>query len=35
MPDQPRKMGGGRRAVGDIAPKLAPELIDCVLFEDV
>ena len=34
MPDQPRQIGGGRRAIGDIAPKLA-ELTDDVLFEDV
>jgi 4-carboxymuconolactone decarboxylase len=34
MADQPRQVGGGRRAVGDIAPKLA-EITDDVLFEDV
>lgn len=34
MADQPRQVGGGRRAVADIAPKLA-ELTDDVLFEDV
>ena len=37
MPDQtqqPKQIGGGRRAIGDVAPKLA-ELTDDVLFEDV
>ncbi|GAA1501473.1 hypothetical protein GCM10009827_011070 [Dactylosporangium maewongense] len=34
MPEQPKQVGGGRRAVGDIAPKLA-ELTDDVLFADV
>ena len=37
MTDQtpaPRQVGGGRRAVGDVAPKLA-ELTDDVLFDDV
>lgn len=36
MPDspQPRQIGGGRRAIGDIAPKLA-QLTDDVLFDDV
>jgi 4-carboxymuconolactone decarboxylase len=34
MPDQPRQVGGGRRAVGDLATKLA-ELTDDVLFDDV
>ena len=36
MPDeiQPRQIGGGRRAIGDLAPKLA-ELTDDVLFDDV
>jgi 4-carboxymuconolactone decarboxylase len=34
MPDQPRQVGGGRRAIGDVAPKLA-ELTDDVLFADV
>ena len=34
MTDQPRQVGGGRRAIGDIAPKLA-ELTDDVLFDDV
>ena len=34
MIDQPRQVGGGRRAIGDVAPKLA-ELTDDVLFEDV
>jgi 4-carboxymuconolactone decarboxylase len=34
MTDQPKQMGGGRRAIGDIAPKLA-ELTDDILFEDV
>jgi 4-carboxymuconolactone decarboxylase len=37
MPDQTpqhRQIGGGRRAIGDFAPKLA-QLTDDVLFEDV
>ena len=34
MADQPRQVGGGRRAIGDIAPKLAA-LTDDVLFDDV
>ncbi len=34
QPAQPRQVGGGRRAIGDIAPKLA-ELTDDVLFADV
>ena len=34
MPDQPQQIGGGRRSIGDIAPKLA-ELTDDVLFDDV
>ncbi|MFH9087873.1 carboxymuconolactone decarboxylase family protein [Streptomyces sp. NPDC017673] len=34
MADQPKQIGGGRRTVGDFAPKLA-ELTDDVLFEDV
>ena len=34
QPQQPRQIGGGRRAIGDIAPKLA-ELTDDVLFDDV
>jgi len=32
--DRPRQVGGGRRSIGDVAPKLA-ELTDDVLFEDV
>jgi 4-carboxymuconolactone decarboxylase len=32
--EQPRQVGGGRRAIADIAPKLA-ELTDDVLFDDV
>jgi 4-carboxymuconolactone decarboxylase len=32
--DQPVQVGGGRRSIGDIAPKLA-ELTDDVLFTDV
>src|SRR3954453_9281538 len=32
--EQPRQIGGGRRAIGAIAPKLA-ELTDDVLFDDV
>ena len=34
MTDHPKQVGGGRRSIGDIAPKLA-ELTDDVLFEDV
>jgi 4-carboxymuconolactone decarboxylase len=36
MPDQtqPRQVGGGRHAIGDVAPKLAA-LTDDVLFDDV
>lgn len=34
MTEQPKQIGGGRRTIGDIAPKLA-ELTDDVLFEDV
>ncbi len=34
QPRQPRQVGGGRRAINDIAPKLA-ELTDDVLFDDV
>lgn len=34
MTDQPRQVGGGRRAIGDIAPKLAA-LTDDVLFDYV
>jgi 4-carboxymuconolactone decarboxylase len=34
MADQPKQVGGGRRSIGDIAPKLA-ELTDDVLFDDV
>ena len=34
MIDQPRQVGGGRRTIGDVAPKLA-ELTDDVLFDDV
>ena len=35
MPDhQHKQIGGGRRAIGDVAPKLA-ELTDGVLFDDV
>jgi 4-carboxymuconolactone decarboxylase len=34
MTDQPKQVGGGRRSIGDIAPKLA-ELTDDVLFDDV
>lgn len=33
-PWQPQQIGGGRRTIGDIAPKLA-ELTDDVLFDDV
>lgn len=32
--EQPRQIGGGRRSIGDIAPKLAA-LTDDVLFDDV
>jgi 4-carboxymuconolactone decarboxylase len=32
--EQPRQVGGGRRAIGDLAPKLAA-LTDDVLFDDV
>jgi 4-carboxymuconolactone decarboxylase len=34
MAEQPRQVGGGRRAIGDFAPKLAA-LTDDVLFDDV
>ena len=34
MTGQPRQIGGGRRTIGDFAPKLA-ELTDDVLFDDV
>ena len=34
MTDQPRQVGGGRRAIGDISPKLAA-LTDDVLFDDI
>ena len=34
MTDQHRQVGGGRQAIGDIAPKLAA-LTDDVLFDDV
>lgn len=34
MSEQPRQIGSGRKAIGDIAPKLA-ELTDDVLFDDV
>ncbi|MGA5200441.1 carboxymuconolactone decarboxylase family protein [Streptomyces variegatus] len=34
MTDQPKQIGGGRRTIGDCAPKLA-ELTDDILFEDV
>jgi 4-carboxymuconolactone decarboxylase len=34
QPQQPRQVGGGRRTIGDVAPKLA-ELTDDVLFADV
>jgi 4-carboxymuconolactone decarboxylase len=34
MTGQPEQVGGGRRSIGDIAPKLAA-LTDDVLFEDV
>jgi len=34
MTEQPRQIGGGRRSIGGIAPKLAA-LTDDVLFDDV
>jgi 4-carboxymuconolactone decarboxylase len=34
MTEQPKQVGGGRRSIGDIAPKLAA-LTDDVLFDDV
>lgn len=34
MTDQPEQVGGGRKTLGDFAPKLA-ELTDDTLFEDV
>lgn len=34
MTDQPKQLGGGRKTLGDFAPKLA-ELTDDVLFDDV
>ncbi|AQW55943.1 MULTISPECIES: carboxymuconolactone decarboxylase family protein [Streptomyces] len=34
MTDQQKQIGGGRRTIGDFAPKLA-ELTDDILFEDV
>jgi len=34
MTDRPRQVGGGRRTLGDFAPKLAA-LTDDVLFDDV
>jgi 4-carboxymuconolactone decarboxylase len=34
MAEQPRQIGGGRRTIGDLAPKLA-EITDDVLFADV
>jgi 4-carboxymuconolactone decarboxylase len=34
QPQQPRQIGGGRRSIGDIAPKFA-EITDDVLFDDV
>jgi 4-carboxymuconolactone decarboxylase len=34
MAEQSKQVGGGRRSIGDIAPKLAA-LTDDVLFEDV
>ena len=34
MIDQPRQVGGGRRSIGDIAPKLV-QLTDDVLFGDM
>jgi 4-carboxymuconolactone decarboxylase len=34
MTEQQKQIGGGRRSIGDFAPRLA-ELTDDVLFEDV
>ena len=34
MTDQPKQLGGGRKMLGEFAPKLA-DLTDDVLFEDV
>ncbi|WP_026818586.1 carboxymuconolactone decarboxylase family protein [Arthrobacter castelli] len=34
MTDQPKQVGGGRKTLGDFAPKLA-DLTDDVLFADV
>lgn len=34
MADQPKQIGGGRKLLGDFAPKLA-ELTDDVLFRDI
>lgn len=34
MTEQQKQVGGGRRSIGDVAPKLA-ELTDDVLFDDV
>jgi 4-carboxymuconolactone decarboxylase len=34
LAEQPKQVGGGRRTIGDVAPKLA-ELTDDVLFDDV
>src|SRR3954447_8701947 len=34
QPQQRRQIGGGRRAIGDIAPQLA-EMTDDVLFDDI
>ena len=34
MTDQPKQLGGGRKMLGEFAPKLA-ELTDDVLFEDI
>jgi 4-carboxymuconolactone decarboxylase len=34
LAEQPKQIGGGRRTIGDVAPKLA-ELTDDVLFDDV
>jgi 4-carboxymuconolactone decarboxylase len=34
MSDQPKQVGGGRRAIADVAPKLAA-LTDEILFDDV
>ena len=34
MAEQPKQVGGGRRTIGDVAPKLA-ELTDDVLFDDI